>query len=49
MWEAHIIDPVIVTKNAIRNAISVAGTILTAGVVVTLPPQKEQTSPFAQM
>lgn len=49
MWKESIIDPVIVTKNAVRNAISVAGTILTAGVVVTLPPQKEQSSPFAQM
>lgn len=47
MWEAQIIDPVVVTKNAVRNAISVAGTVLTAGVVLTLPPQKvENQSPF---
>jgi len=37
MWEAGILDPAKVVKNAIKNAISVAGTVLTASVVVTLP------------
>lgn len=41
MWEAGIIDPVKVVKNAVKNALSVAGTVLTARVVVTLPQQEE--------
>lgn len=32
-----IVDPTNVVKNAIRNAISVAGTILTSNAVITLP------------
>lgn len=35
--EEHIMDPAIVVKNAITNAISVAGTILTAKAIVILP------------
>lgn len=35
MWEEGIIDPAIIVKNCIKNAISVAGTVLTANVVVT--------------
>lgn len=37
MWEAGIVDPVKVTKTAIKNALSVAGTVLTTKIVVTLP------------
>lgn len=35
MWQAGILDPALVVKNSIRNAISVAGTVLTARIVVT--------------
>lgn len=35
MWEAGIIDPLIVVKNSIKDAISVAGTALTAKVFIT--------------
>ncbi len=34
MFEAGIVDPTIVVKNSIKNAISVAGTVLTANVVI---------------
>lgn len=37
MWEAGIVDPVTVVKNSVKNAISVAGTVLTTSVVVTMP------------
>ena len=33
----NIFDPAIVVKNSITNALSVAGTVLTAKAVVTLP------------
>lgn len=39
MWEAGIVDPAKVVKNAIKNAISVAGTVLTTNIVAYLPPQ----------
>lgn len=42
MWEAGILDPAMVVKNAIRNAISVAGTVLTAGGVITKKPKSEE-------
>ncbi len=41
MWEAGILDPALVVKNAVRNAISVAGTVLTAGGVITKPKKKD--------
>lgn len=37
-----IVDSAIVIKNAVRNAVSLAGTILTCGVVVTIPPKTEE-------
>jgi len=37
MWEAGIIDPAKVVKNSVKNALSVASTVLTASVVVNLP------------
>lgn len=37
MFAANIVDAVTTTKNAIKNAISIAGTNLTAGSVITLP------------
>lgn len=42
MWDAGILDPAKVVKNAVKNAISVAGTVLTASVVITLPKQEAQ-------
>lgn len=35
MFKAGVIDPKIVTESALQNAVSVAGTVLTTGVVVT--------------
>jgi chaperonin GroEL len=35
MWEAGIVDPAMVTKNSLRSALSVAGTVLTAEVITT--------------
>lgn len=35
MYEAGIIDPLSVVKNSIKDAISVAGTVLTAKVIIT--------------
>lgn len=44
MWEAGILDPAKVVKNAVINAVSIAGTLLTAKRVVTLPrPEKKET------
>lgn len=45
MWEAQIVDPLKVVRNAVKNAISVAGTVLTTQVIVTLPkaPENENT------
>lgn len=48
MWKAGIVDPVKVVKNSIKNAISVAGIVLTAPAVITLPKQ-EQHAPTQQM
>lgn len=42
MWEANIIDPAMVIKNSVRNAISVASMILTAPVGVLLPEFPQQ-------
>ncbi len=39
MWDAGIIDPAKVVKNSIKNAISVAGIVLTARVVVVEKPK----------
>lgn len=39
MWEAGIVDPAKVVKNSIRNAISVAGTVLTTRIVVVANPK----------
>lgn len=42
MFEAGIIDPATVVKNAVKNAISVAGTVLTAGGVIVKKPKSEE-------
>lgn len=39
MYEAGVIDPANIVLNAVRNAVSVAASILTANVVVELPRQ----------
>lgn len=41
MFEAGIVDPKNVVLNAIRNAISVAATVLTAPTIVTLPREEQ--------
>lgn len=41
MFEAGIVDPATVVKTSVRNALSVAASVLTTSVVVTLPPQEE--------
>lgn len=41
MFEVGIIDPKKIVANAITNAISVAATVLTTRVIVTLPPKDE--------
>ena len=39
MWEAGIVDPTKVVKNSVRNAISVAGTVLTAETITIIPKE----------
>lgn len=39
MFDAGIVDPANVVLNAVRNAVSVAASVLTASVVVTFPKQ----------
>lgn len=36
----NIYDPAAIPKNALRNAVSVAGTVLTAKSVITIPPKE---------
>jgi chaperonin GroEL len=36
MFELGVIDPLKVSRNALRNAMSVAGTILTTNAIVTI-------------
>jgi chaperonin GroEL len=49
MWEANIIDPAIVVKNAVKNAISVAGTAITARSVIALPVKEKTNENTRQM
>lgn len=44
MWDAKIIDPAIVVKNAVSNAISIAGSALTAKTLIALNPKKQNES-----
>ncbi len=48
MVEAGIIDPAKIVKNAITNAISVASTVLSTKVIVTLPQNEEGKTISAQ-
>ena len=41
MIKAGVIDPVMVTKEAIKNAVSIAGTAMTMGALVVDIPEKE--------
>lgn len=45
MVEAGIVDPTMVTRSALENAVSVAGTILTTGAVVTEIPEEKSSMP----
>lgn len=46
MFAAGIVDPRIVTESALQNAVSVAGTVLTTGAMVTdIPSEKEEGLP----
>jgi chaperonin GroEL len=38
-WGEEVIDATTVIKNAVRNAVSLASTVLTTGIVITLPPK----------
>jgi chaperonin GroEL len=44
MFEAGILDPATVVMGSVRNAISVAATVLTARVVTVIPRSSEQTA-----
>lgn len=41
MFEAGIVDPKMVTRSALENAVSVAGTVLTTGATVTDIPEEK--------
>lgn len=45
MFEAQITDPAPIVMNAVRNAISVAASVLTANTLVLLPRQEYQMTP----
>jgi chaperonin GroEL len=44
MKKAGIVDPVLVTKQAVQNAASIAGTSMTMGALVVDVPEKEEVS-----
>jgi len=46
MFEAGIVDPTNVVLNAVKNAVSVAATVITAPTIVTLP--REELTPLSQ-
>jgi chaperonin GroEL len=48
MFEAGIIDPMNVVLNAVRNAVSVAATVITAPTIVTLPREAEDANPLKE-
>jgi len=41
MFDAHITDPAVIVSNAVKNAISVAASILTAETIVLLPREEK--------
>lgn len=48
MYDAGIIDPANVVLNAVKNAVSVSASILTATTIVTLPRMEVDPSPLQQ-
>ena len=49
MKKAGIVDPVLVTKQAVQNAVSIAGTSMTMGALVVDVPEKEAPAAAPQM
>lgn len=49
MKKSGIVDPVRVTKEAIQNAVSIAGTAITMGALVVDVPKEEKADPAAGM
>lgn len=49
MKATGVVDPARVTREAIRNAVSVAGTSMTMGALVVDIPEKEESNPAAGM
>lgn len=47
MKAAGVIDPVLVTKQAVQNAVSIAGTSMTMGALVVDIPEKQESGPAA--
>ena len=47
MKKAGVVDPVLVTKQAVQNASSIAGTSMTMGALVVDVPEKEESTPSA--
>lgn len=45
LFDKGIVDSAIITKNAVKNAISIAGTVLMAGSVITTPKEEHQSQP----
>jgi chaperonin GroEL len=45
-YHSGIIDPLKVTRCAVNNAISVAGTLLTTNVIVSRNPQQSPVMPY---
>lgn len=48
MFEAGIVDPKNVVLNAVKNALSVAASVITAPTIVTLPRMEQEPSPLSQ-
>jgi chaperonin GroEL (HSP60 family) len=44
MKKSGIVDPVLVAKQAVQNAVSIAGTSMTMGALVADVPEKEESS-----
>lgn len=49
MFQFGVVDPKMVTRTALENAISVVGTLLTTGAVITDIPEPEKADPSAGM
>jgi chaperonin GroEL len=49
MFSAGIVDPRIVVESALVNAVSVAGTVLTTGAVITDLPEEKSSGGMPDM